>query len=121
MDTVFAFADVAAALLGLTESQPVGRRPVPQAQQQHVDAVVGLAGVEVARDADFSLPGAAPGNDAAFQVINDEIGDSLIRINAGLCVAHEGFGLVLSGEADLSSEADFRLTTAGPWQRGSLW
>lgn len=91
-----------------------------QAEQQHVDAVVGLAGVEVARDANFALPGAAPGNDAAFQVFNDEIGNSLIRINAGFCVAHVGFSLGLSGEADLVGEADFRLTTAGPEQREVL-
>ena len=49
--------------------------------------------MEVARDADFALPGAAPGNDAAFQMFDDEIGDGLIRIYARFCGVHGGFGV----------------------------
>lgn len=66
---------------------------MPQAEQEHVDAVVGLAGVEVARHANFALPGATPWNDAALQMFDDEMGDCLIRIYARFCGAHGGFGV----------------------------
>ena len=80
--SVFAFADVAFQLLRLLESKPERGAVVARPKQQNIDATIGLAGVEVAREwaacETRRLPRLLPRNHASLEAGNDAVGNGLV-------------------------------------------
>jgi len=88
--TVLAFADTAFQCLRLLEGKPERRAVFARPKQKDVDAPVGLAGIEVARERAASiarrLPWLFPRNHARFEAGNNAVGNGLVDAWPAGCV-----------------------------------
>ena len=94
--SMLAFADAAFQCLGLFEGKPKRGVVFARPKQKDIDATVGLASVEVAREWAACivrrLPRLFPRNHACFEAGNDAVGNGLIdtRPVVGVCFSHGG-------------------------------
>ena len=110
--TVLAFADTAFQCLGLLEGKPERRAVLARPKQKDIDATVGLARIEVARERAASiarrLPRLFPWNHARFEAGNDAVGNGLVDAWPAGCVTviamcHD---VLLSGAARVRQDSE---------------
>src|SRR5258708_25946718 len=89
--SVLAFADAAFQCLRLFEGEPERGAIFTRPKQQNIDATVGLAGVEVAREwpacEAWRLPRLLPRNHACLEARKNAVGNGLVDAGPAGCIA----------------------------------
>ena len=89
--SAFAFADIAFQRLRLLEGKPERGAVFARPKQKDIDAAIGLAGVEIARERAAKvarcLPRLFPRNHASFEAGNNVFGNGLVDARPAGCIA----------------------------------